>query len=292
MTKFWLFWLFCGCKRFSPRKQPSEKKLNELSRAEESFEEDSTTFTSILASSSTSEKAKQALWQDIAKKYGIYADLIKTQPGELEWDGEKVVLKYRGPKVEEITENFTIENLGIEMVKVVPGTFLIGSPESEKGRDVYEKQVQMTLTEVYWMGKHEVTQGQWEILMGNNPSSLKSAGHIAPVEMISWEDTQEFIRKLNDQEWAAERLPEGYVYQLPAEVQWEFACRAGSSGAIYWEEDLKILGRFNAPTLDPSAWYGGDTRVSYLGMDDSSDWPEKQCNQPTWPCVRTPKAIS
>ena len=82
--------------------------------------------------------------------------------------------------------------------------------------------------------------------MGNNPSSFKSSGKGAPVEQVSWDDAIEFCQKLTERERRAGRLPEGYKYTLPTEAQWEYACRAGTTGPYAGE-----LGRM--------AWYGNNS---------------------------------
>jgi formylglycine-generating enzyme required for sulfatase activity len=106
-----------------------------------------------------------------------------------------------------------------EMVYVQGGTFTMGSPASEPERSSDEVQHQVTLSSFY-IGKYEVTQGQWEAVMGDNPSDFKK-GDNYPVENVSWNDVQEFLRKLN--------AATGKHYRLPTEAEWEYACRAGST---------------------------------------------------------------
>ena len=117
------------------------------------------------------------------------------------------------------------EDLGngikLEMVLIPAGKFEMGSPASEKGRSKAETQHQVTLTKSYYMGKYEVTQEQWEAVMGKNPSSTMGAR--LPVMDVSWEDCQVFIKKLNG-------INKG-KYRLPTEAEWEYACRAGTSTA-------------------------------------------------------------
>jgi formylglycine-generating enzyme required for sulfatase activity len=84
-------------------------------------------------------------------------------------------------------------------------------------------QTQVTLSRGCWIGKHEVTQGQWQALMGDNPSCFKNAGADAPVESVSWGDAMASCRKLTERERAAGRLPEGCICTLPTEAQWEYA---------------------------------------------------------------------
>ena len=111
--------------------------------------------------------------------------------------------------------------LGMEFVWIEPGTFLMGSPSSEADRDGDESQHQVTLTKGFYMQTTEVTQGQWKVVMGNNPSAFSNCGDNCPVEQVSWNDVQEFIHKLNSRT--------GEPYRLPTEAEWEYACRAGSN---------------------------------------------------------------
>src|SRR5205085_9149218 len=109
--------------------------------------------------------------------------------------------------------------------------FMMGS---ETG-DADEKPVhQVTIREGFYMGKYEVTQAQWKQVMGNNPSYFNNCDQ-CPVEMVSWNDAQEFIKKLN-------AMNDGYVYRLPSEAEWEYAARAGTTGDY-------------AGDLDAMAWY-------------------------------------
>ncbi len=107
--------------------------------------------------------------------------------------------------------------IGKEMVLIPAGKFKMGSPASEKWRRDNETQHDVTLTKPYYMGKYEVTQEQWEAVMGKNPSS-KTKGAKLPVTDVSWEDCQEFIKKLNAKTDGG--------FRLPTEAEWEYACRA------------------------------------------------------------------
>ena len=120
----------------------------------------------------------------------------------------------------------------MEMIYVGPGSFMMGSPESEDGRDNDETQHRVTLTKGFWLGKYEVTQSQWQSVMGNNPSYFKSNDR--PVENVSWEDCQQFIQKVN----ASAKQQLGGGARLPTEAEWEYACRAGTTTAYYWGNAL------------------------------------------------------
>ena len=147
-----------------------------------------------------------------------------------------VMEKLRGA---EEGQAWTVPDLNLEMAYIRPGTFTMGS---ENGDSAEKPQTRVTLTKGYWLGKTEVTQGQYEALMGSNPANFKNAGRDAPVEQVSWDDAMQFCRKLTERERQAGRLPEGYEYTLPTEAQWEFACRAGTTGDF-------------AGNLDAMAWY-------------------------------------
>jgi formylglycine-generating enzyme required for sulfatase activity len=117
---------------------------------------------------------------------------------------------------------FLIKNknrLNLEFVHIPPGTFTMGSPSGEWGRDNDEQQHQVTLTKGFYMQTTEVTQRQWRVVMGKNPSHFGTCAE-CPVERVSWTDVQEFIKKLNQKE--------GNKYRLPTEAEWEYACRAGT----------------------------------------------------------------
>lgn len=133
-------------------------------------------------------------------------------------------------------------NLGMEFIYIKPGTFMMGSPSHEKGRYNNEKQHQVTLTRGFYMQTTEVTQGQWKAVMGSNPSRFK--GDDLPVEQISWNDVQEFIRRLNQREG-------GDKYRLPTEAEWEYACRAGRTTRFSFGDDESRLGEY--------AWYDGNS---------------------------------
>jgi len=121
-------------------------------------------------------------------------------------------------------EKIEVVDLGkdvkLEMVLILAGEFKMGLPTTEVG---YEDKTQhkVTLTKPFYMGKYEVTQGQWESVIGNNPSYFKGAK--LPVTDVSWDDCQDFIKKLNEKT--------NGDYRLPTEAEWEYACRAGTSTA-------------------------------------------------------------
>lgn len=146
---------------------------------------------------------------------------------------------YQGPKE---GQNWTVPGINLEMIWVSPGTFTMGSPSNETHRRTDETQHTVTLTKGYWLGKYVVTISQWQKVMGNNPTLVNNvlADHGRdpdhdPVYAfgsteVSWNNAMEFCRRLTQQADFTGLLPKGYVYILPTEAQWEYACRAGTTG--------------------------------------------------------------
>lgn len=115
----------------------------------------------------------------------------------------------------------------ISLLKLPAGTFLMGSPESEQEYFSDEKQVEVTLTDAFFLGETEITQAQWNALMEKNPSYAR--GENLPVECVTWNDAMAFCRMLTARERANGNLPRGMRFSLPTEAQWEYACRAGTT---------------------------------------------------------------
>jgi len=116
----------------------------------------------------------------------------------------------------------------MEMIYCPPGEFMMGSPTSEEGRNDDETQHRVRLTKGFWLGKYPVTQKQWQSVMGSNPSKFK--GDDCPVEEVSWDDCQVFIKNVN--------AALGCGARLPTEAEWEYACRAGTTTAYFWGNAL------------------------------------------------------
>ena len=100
----------------------------------------------------------------------------------------------------------------------------MGSPAGEAGREPGEVQHVVTMPRSFWMGKFEVTQAEWQAVMGGNPSTFSASGGDFPVEQVNWFEVHEFLTRL------AARAP-GNRFRLPTEAEWEYACRAGTTTA-------------------------------------------------------------
>ena len=143
---------------------------------------------------------------------------------------------------------------GMEFAWVPAGEFRMGSTGAEAFG--WESPVtRVRISRGFWLGKHEVTQAEWQAVMGTNPSGFDECGPNCPVEQVSWEDAQAFIRQLNGRAG-------GSRYRLPTEAEWEHAARAGTVGDRY------------APNLDAIAWYrdnSGD-RTQPVGRKAPNAW--------------------
>ena len=175
----------------------------------------------------------------------------------------------------------------LPMVWIPHGKFVMGSPSGEQGRKAEEIQHEVTLTKGFWLGKTEVTIGQWRAVMGeslrdhvikmlkdetvydfngrkqklreymyfdpNDPDKImENEDDTLPMYFVSWFDAIDFCHKLTTLERKANRIPKGFEYGLPTEAQWEYACRAGTVTATY-------------DVVDSICWYSGNSSIGYEG---------------------------
>ena len=137
------------------------------------------------------------------------------------------IISRRQGQAQVMTENLS-NGVSLEMVKIPPGRFLMGSPETEVGRRDSESPQHYVDVPEFFIGKYPVTQAQWQAVMGNNPSRFKGASR--PVEKVNWNNAIEFCEKLSQKT--------GKKYSLPSESQWEYACRARTSTPFYFGETI------------------------------------------------------
>jgi formylglycine-generating enzyme required for sulfatase activity len=179
-------------------------------------------------------------------------------------------------------------SLGMTFVRIEPGSFLMGStkdqidqlmrlfPDSKREAfDDEQPQHMVKITRPFYLGAHQVTQGQYRSIMGKNPSTFKGSDSL-PVENVSWFDAVEFCNKLSEKE---NRTPcygygpdntagffGGNGYRLPTEAEWEYACRAGSSTLYPFGDDASALGGF--------AWYesNSESKTHAVGQKKPNAW--------------------
>ncbi len=188
-------------------------------------------------------------------------------------------------------------SMGMEFVLIPPGEFVMGSPEAERQASMEdakafndtmrisgilgeEPQHRVKITRPFYLGKHEVTQAQWEALMGGNPSQFKAPAN--PVEMVSWDDVQPFLAKLNTA--GTLRVPSTKTasaaseikYSLPTEAQWEYACRAGTTTVYSFGDDPAMLAEY--------AWCHSNARreAHFVGQKKPNAWGAHDLHGNVW----------
>ena len=195
-------------------------------------------------------------------------DSSSTSTSSLDWDAEHKA---------GTAKTLKINGLDYRFHYCPAGSFTMGSPTSESGRDSDETQHRVTL-DGFWMLETEVTQAMWKSAMGSNPSWFSSSGGSSkvsgldtsnfPVERVSWEDCQEFIKKLNSLGVA----PSGFQFRLPSEAEWEYACRAGTTGP------------YAGSSLDSLGWYSGNSgnRTQEVGTKSANAWGLRDMHGNVW----------
>ena len=175
-----------------------------------------------------------------------------------------------------------VNSVGMVLVPIPAGKFMMGD----------ESKHSVTITKPFHLGAFEVTQEQYEKVMGKNPSYFKGPNN--PVELVSWKDAVEFCRKLSQlpKEKAA-----GHVYRLPTEAEWEYACRAGTTAAYSFGDDASQLGQYawfdeNSGTTThpvggkkPNPWglYDMHGNVWEWCHDWHGEYPSEPVTDPTGP---------
>jgi len=190
-----------------------------------------------------------------------------------------------------------IENsIGMVLVAIPAGEFMMGSPETEIGRVGNETRHRVTLTKSFHLGRTEVTQGQWKAVMGTTPWNdyvRRKEGDDYPATRVNWEDAVEFCEKLSEKE--------GVEYRLPTDAEWEYACRAGTTTVYSFGDDESQFGEYawfdkNAGDADekyahivgqkkPNAWglYDMHGNVFEWCQDNYGEYPSGDVTDPVGP---------
>lgn len=153
----------------------------------------------------------------------------------------------KGPGPGTVVKN----NIGMEFAYAPAGSFQMGS---ENGFTKEKPVHQVTIANGFYMGRYEVTEAQWQKVMSKSPEFERGCGENCPVDGVSWDDVQEFIKKLN-------AANDGYTYHLPSEAEWEYAARAGTTGDISGD-------------IDSMAWYSknSDGKLHPVGQKKPNAW--------------------
>jgi formylglycine-generating enzyme required for sulfatase activity len=170
-------------------------------------------------------------------------------------------------------------------VKIKPGSFLMGAAPDESAAGADERpQHRVTITREFEIGRTEVTQKQWQAVMGSNPSVFK--GPDLPVINISWNDVQDFLKTL-------QAVDEKHLYRMPTEAEWEYACRAGSAGPYAGEEAMPVASntRANRKALKEFAARRQERQNAMIEQLKESAWFEASSqNRPHAVAMRKPNA--
>jgi formylglycine-generating enzyme required for sulfatase activity len=212
----------------------------------------------------------------------VEAVKLKTQKGiEKKQKEERAIeIREKQPKreeeikeKEERSKSQEIPNsIGMEFALIPEGEFMMGSPSNEVGRYEDEGPVRrVKIPKSFYMGKYEVTQKQWRDIMGNDPSRFN--GDNLPIEQVSWNDVQKFIKKLNKKENTIK-------YRLPSEAEWEYAARAENSTRYFFGDDDSKLGDY--------AWYHGNSegRTHPVGQKKPNSWGLYDIHGNVWEWVQ------
>lgn len=179
---------------------------------------------------------------------------------------KKVPVKPNKQKAKVKPETIT-NSIGMQFKLIPAGEFMMGSEEFEKLKPVHTVKIRTP----FYLGIYPVTQREWETVTGNNPSDFE--GDNQPVEQVSWDDVQEFIKKLSEKEGTNK-------YRLPSEAEWEYAARAGTTTQYSFGDDESELGQY--------AWYIENSgsrapkKGDYFGYNED-DWLENKWNGKTHP---------
>ncbi len=212
----------------------ADLKKDERRRRIAALKQDVRKYQSIISSPSVRDMGiKASAWKALAAKYPKESKDLAV--------GDLRELQFR------VNFGGITNSMGMRFVLIQAGKFRMGSPAKEKYRSPDETRHRVTIKRSFYLQTTEVTQGQWIEIMGKNPSVFKKCGKNCPVENVSWDDCQTFIRKLNEREHTDK-------YRLPTEAEWEYACRAGKNSA-FSNGGISVSGCSRDRNLDRVGWY-------------------------------------
>jgi len=260
----------------------SYKKSDDLGRDLSDIER----MSAVVGLSQKAEKARKSLEELIR--------LLNTQKQKLDEEEQNRKAaeeeRIRKAKEERMTPpKFLTNTIGMKYVLIPAGSFTMGSPLEEPGRDDDEKLHEVTISKPFYLQTTEVTQGQWKRVMKDNPSRFKESGDDCPVENVSWDDAQKFIKRLNEMEGNNK-----FKYRLPTEAEWEYACRARTNTSFSFKGDASKLNEYGwyssnserrthpVKTLKPNLWglYDMHGNVWEWCQDWYGDYPSSPITDP------------
>ena len=180
------------------------------------------------------------------------------------------------PGFDEGLPSWTEPTTGMVFVRIKPGSFDMGAPADEPYREAQEVLHRVTLTQFFYIGRFEVTQRQWETVMGENPSQFQNCGSDCPVENVNFFEVAKFVTAL-------EKLS-GEKFRLPTEAEWEYACRAGG-GSVFGigERISSAMANFDGSDPFPGADSGPNrARPTPVGSFDGNAWGLHDMNGNVW----------
>ncbi len=190
------------------------------------------------------EKQAQALQQAQTDLAWLQAEQVavgvQTESDIKRWEQTVAKDKQEAQQRQAEAERQRLQVLIPEMVAIPAGGFMMGSDAGDADAQPDEQPRHTVQVKAFKLGRYEVTQAQWQAVMGGNPSHFSSCGGGCPVESVSFDDAQAYIAKLNRQA--------GQRYRLPTEAEWEYACRAGGAGRYCGSDDV-----------DAVAWHSGNS---------------------------------
>jgi formylglycine-generating enzyme required for sulfatase activity len=218
-----------------------------------------------LADQATAPASKGAMIERAKAYYERFVDLHKVD--DVARAGATLMLKKiddvlakLDPATKSSPASLTLDlgkGVTMKLVRIRPGKFMMGSPDSEQGRGNTESpQHEVVITKPFYMGVTEVTQAQYEAVMGTNPGQFK--GPMNPVESVPWDEAVEFCRKLSGKT--------GKTFRLPTEAEWEYACRAGTKTRFSFGDSESVLGDY--------AWYKSNSggKTNPVGQKKPNAW--------------------